>query len=380
MMAGMRRSGYKGAEIRGTQRGDLSISTERYKESGVDIDAGNALVEAIKPAAKSTARLGTAAGLGGFGALFDLKACGYRDPILVATTDGVGTKLKVAIETGVHDTIGQDLVAMCVNDLVVQGAEPLFFLDYYATGALKVPEAATVVKGIAAACRESGCALIGGETAEMPGVYAKGDYDLAGFAVGAVERGAALPRADVAAGDIILGLASSGVHSNGFSLVRRIVAQSGVPYSAKAPFDPAETLGRALLTPTRLYVRSCLAAVKAGGVKAMAHITGGGLTENIPRVLPPGTIARIDAGSWPVPPVFTWLMKTGSVGREEMVRTFNCGVGMVMVVEAQRAWALAHLLAAEGESVREIGQIAAAENPSVPARVELTNWSESWPG
>jgi len=357
----------------------LSISTERYKEAGVDIDAGNALVEAIKPAARSTARLGTAAGLGGFGALFDLKACGYRDPILVATTDGVGTKLKVAIETGTHDTIGQDLVAMCVNDLVVQGAEPLFFLDYYATGALKVPEAATVVRGIAEACRESGCALIGGETAEMPGIYAKGDYDLAGFAVGAVERGAALPRADVAAGDIILGLGSSGVHSNGFSLVRRIVMQSGLPYSATAPFDPAQMLGAALLTPTRLYVRSCLAAVRAGGVKAMAHITGGGLTENIPRVLPGGTIARIDAGSWPVPPVFGWLMKTGKVGREEMVRTFNCGIGMVMVVEAARAWALAHLLAAEGESVREIGTIAAADQADAEPRVELTNWSATWP-
>jgi phosphoribosylformylglycinamidine cyclo-ligase len=328
---------------------------------------------------KATARVGSMGGLGGFGALFDLKACGYRDPILVATTDGVGTKLKLAIDTGQHETIGQDLVAMCVNDLVVQGAEPLFFLDYYATGALRVPEAATVVKGIAAACRESGCALIGGETAEMPGVYAKGDYDLAGFAVGAVERGAALPRADVAAGDIVLGLGSSGVHSNGFSLVRRIVAQSGVALSAKAPFAPAETLGAALLTPTRLYVRSCLAAVKAGGVKAMAHITGGGLTENIPRVLPAGTVARIDAGAWRVPPVFAWLMKTGKVAREEMVRTFNCGIGMVMVVEAQRAWGLAHLLAAEGESVREIGQIVAAESANAPARAELVNWSASWP-
>jgi phosphoribosylformylglycinamidine cyclo-ligase len=318
-------------------------------------------------------------GLGGFGALFDLKACGYRDPILVATTDGVGTKLKLAIDTGVHDTIGQDLVAMCVNDLVVQGAEPLFFLDYYATGALMVPEAAAVVKGIAAACRESGCALVGGETAEMPGVYAKGDYDLAGFAVGAVERGATLPRADVSAGDIILGLASSGVHSNGFSLVRRIVAQSGVALSAKAPFDPTQTLGAALLTPTRLYVRSCLAAVKAGGVKAMAHITGGGLTENIPRVLPPGTIARIDPGSWSVPPVFAWLMKAGKVAREEMARTFNCGIGMVMVVDAQRAWALAHLLAAEGETVREIGRVAAAESAAAEPHVELANWSATWP-
>ena len=309
-----------------------------------------------------------------------MKACGYRDPILVATTDGVGTKLKLAIDTGRHETIGQDLVAMCVNDLVVQGAEPLFFLDYYATGALKVSEAAIVVQGIAAACREAGCALIGGETAEMPGVYAKGDYDLAGFAVGAVERGEVLPRADVGAGDIILGLASSGVHSNGFSLVRRIVAQSGLGYDAKAPFDAAHTLGEALLTPTRLYVRSCLSAIRAGGVKALAHITGGGLTENIPRVLPPGTIARIDAGSWPVPPVFGWLMRTGAVAREEMVRTFNCGVGMILVVEPVRAFALAHLLAAEGETVREIGRIArAGESGEAEPRVELVNWSETWP-
>jgi phosphoribosylformylglycinamidine cyclo-ligase len=296
----------------------------------------------------------------------------------VATTDGVGTKLKLAIDTGRHETIGQDLVAMCVNDLVVQGAEPLFFLDYYATGALEVDEAATVVKGIAAACSESGCALIGGETAEMPGVYAKGDYDLAGFAVGAVERGEALPRADVKPGDIILGLASSGVHSNGFSLVRRIVAQSGSSLSAKAPFDPAHSLGEALLMPTRLYVRSVLAAIRAGGVKALAHVTGGGLTENIPRVLPPGTIARIEAGSWPVPPVFGWLMKTGAVAREEMVRTFNCGVGMVMVAEPARAWALAHLLAAEGEAVREIGEIVVAEKPDAEPRTEIV-WTSSWP-
>jgi len=298
---------------------------------------------------------------------------------LVATTDGVGTKLKLAIDTGKHDTIGQDLVAMCVNDLVVQGAEPLFFLDYYATGALKVPEAATVIQGIAAACREAGCALIGGETAEMPGVYAKGDYDLAGFAVGAVERGAALPRPDVAAGDIILGLASSGVHSNGFSLVRRIVAHSGLALTAKAPFDPGETLGAALLVPTRLYVRSVLSAIRAGGVKALAHITGGGLTENIPRVLPDGTVARIDAGAWTVPPVFGWLARTGNVAREEMARTFNCGIGMVLVCERQRAFALTHLLAAEGETVREIGQIAAAANPKAEPRVELVNWSATWP-
>ncbi|MCW5772295.1 MAG: phosphoribosylformylglycinamidine cyclo-ligase [Rhodospirillaceae bacterium] len=361
------------------QRGELSISTSRYKEAGVDIDAGNALVEAIKPHAKATARPGTAAGLGGFGALFDLKAAGFRDPILVATTDGVGTKLKIAIETGRHDTIGQDLVAMCVNDLVVQGAEPLFFLDYYATGALAVADAATIVRGIAAACRESGCALIGGETAEMPGVYAKGDYDLAGFAVGAVERGAALPRPDVAEGDIVLGLASSGVHSNGYSLVRRIVEKSGLGYDSDAPFAPGETLGAALLTPTRLYVRGCLSAVRAGGVKALAHITGGGLTENIPRVLPKGSVARIDAGSWTAPPVFGWLMQTGAVARDEMVRTFNCGIGMVLVVEPGRAFALSHLLAAEGETVREIGVIARADDPDAEASVQLVDWPETWP-
>jgi phosphoribosylformylglycinamidine cyclo-ligase len=357
----------------------LSIATGTYKAAGVDIDAGNALVEAIKPAARSTARPGTAAGLGGFGALFDLKACGYRDPILVATTDGVGTKVKTAIETGIHDTIGQDLVAMCVNDLVVQGAEPLFFLDYYASGALNVAEAARVIEGIAAACRESGCALIGGETAEMPGLYAKGDYDLAGFAVGAVERGAVLPRPDINPGDIILGLASDGLHSNGFSLARRIVAQARLSYADKAPFAPALALGRALLTPTRLYVRSCLAAQRAGGVKALAHITGGGLVENIPRALPPGTIARLDAGAWRVPAVFGWLMRAGAVSRDEMARTFNCGIGMVLVTEPARAWALAHLLDAEGETVREIGEIAAAPTPDAEPRVDIVNWSATWP-
>jgi phosphoribosylformylglycinamidine cyclo-ligase len=361
------------------QRGDLSISTARYKEAGVDIDAGAALVEAIKPAAKATARPGTAAGLGGFGALFDLKAAGYQDPILVATTDGVGTKLKIAIETGRHETIGQDLVAMCVNDLVVQGAEPLFFLDYYATGALAVPEAARVIRGIAAACREARCALIGGETAEMPGVYARGDYDLAGFAVGALERGADLPRPDVAAGDIILGLASSGVHSNGFSLVRRVVAQAGLGYGDEAPFAPGTPLGAALLTPTRLYVQGCLSAIRAGGVKALAHITGGGLTENVPRVLPPGLVARIDAGTWSVPPVFAWLAAAGTIGRDEMMRTFNCGIGMVLVAEPSRAFAVTHLLAAEGETVREIGVIAAAPEADAAARVEFVNWPATWP-
>ncbi len=361
------------------QRQIAVTSGDRYRQAGVDIDAGNALVEAIKPAAQATARRGAAAALGGFGALFDLKAAGFRDPILVATTDGVGTKLKIAVATGRHDTIGQDLVAMCVNDLVVQGAEPLFFLDYYAAGALRVDEARRVIDGIARACRESGCALVGGETAEMPDVYAGSDYDLAGFAVGAVERGAVLPRSDVAPGDVLLGLASSGVHSNGFSLVRRIVAGAKLAYDEPAPFDPSRTLGEALLTPTRLYVRACLGAIRSGGVKALAHITGGGLVENIPRVLPKGVIARIDAARWPAPPVFRWLMKAGGVAREEMARTFNCGVGMVLAVESARAADLAAALAAAGETVFEIGTIAAAANAGAAPRVELIDWRAAWP-
>ncbi len=346
----------------------------------MDIDAGNALVEAIKPAAKASARAGTTASLGGFGALFDLKAAGYRDPLLVATTDGVGTKLKIAIETGLHDTIGQDLVAMCVNDLVVQGAEPLFFLDYYATGALKVDEAARIINGIAAACRATGCALIGGETAEMPGLYSHGDYDLAGFAVGAVERDQVLPRPDVKPGDIVLGLASSGVHSNGYSLVRRICADAGLGFEAPAPFDPARRLGEALLTPTRLYVKPCLAAIRAGGVKALAHITGGGLLENIPRVLPAGTIARLNAGAWPVPPVFAWLKRAGSVDAIEMTRTFNCGIGMIAVADPARAAAVARTLSSAGESVHEVGTIVAAASPAEPARAEFVGLTEAWPG
>ena len=352
-----------------------------YAGAGVDIDAGNRMVELIKPLVRSTARPGADAEIGGFGALFDLKRLGFADPVLVAATDGVGTKLKIAIETGTHHTIGIDLVAMSVNDLVVQGAEPLFFLDYFACGQLDPEVGARVIKGVAEGCRQAGCALIGGETAEMPGLYQTGDYDLAGFAVGAVERDAILPRTDVRAGDVILGLASSGIHSNGYSLVRKIVERTGLRWSAPAPFDPARELGAALLEPTRIYVKSCLAALRATkAVKALAHITGGGFPDNIPRVLPQGLGVMLDLHRVPVPPIFRWLADVGQVAEAEMLRTFNCGVGMVMVVEAQRAWALAHLLAAEGESVREIGQIAAAENPSVPARVELTNWSESWPG
>ncbi len=330
-----------------------------YAESGVDIDAGNALVERIKPAAKRTQRPGTMAGLGGFGALFDLKAAGYSDPVLVAATDGVGTKLKIAIDTGLVDTIGIDLVAMCVNDLVCQGAEPLFFLDYFATGKLEVEQAARIVEGIATGCAQSGCALIGGETAEMPGLYHGADFDLAGFSVGAMERGTDLP-SGVLEGDVLLGLGSAGVHSNGYSLVRKVVEVAGLDWTADCPFSDG-TLGEALLLPTRLYVRQSLAAIRAGGVHALAHITGGGLTENLPRVLPEALGCEIRLGSWPLPPVFRWLAEAGGVGQEEMLRTFNSGIGMVLVVEAGRASALAELLAAEGETVQRIGQVVSGQ-------------------
>ncbi len=303
-----------------------------YRDAGVDIDAGNALVRRIGPAVRATERPGAMGGLGGFGALFDLKAAGYSDPILVAATDGVGTKLKIAVETGRHATIGIDLVAMCVNDLVVQGAEPLFFLDYFASGALSVEIAAEVISGIAEGCRQAGAALIGGETAEMPGLYAGGDYDMAGFAVGAVERNALLPRGDILPGDVILGLASSGVHSNGYSLVRRIVEKSGVRYDAPAPFEPGRTLGEALIEPTRIYVKPLLAAIRqSGAVKGLEHITGGGIVENLPRILPAGTTAEIDLDAIPVPPVFGWLAREGPVEEAEMLRAFNCGVGMVVI-------------------------------------------------
>jgi phosphoribosylformylglycinamidine cyclo-ligase len=330
-----------------------------YAEAGVDIDAGNALVDRIKPAAAATARPGVMSGLGGFGALFDLKAAGYSDPILVAATDGVGTKLKIAIDTGAFDTIGIDLVAMCVNDLVCQGAEPLFFLDYFATGKLEVDAAARIVGGIAEGCRRSGCALIGGETAEMPGLYAKGDFDLAGFAVGAMERGAALP-AGVAEGDVLLGLASDGVHSNGYSLVRKVVERAGLAWDAPAPFTEA-TLGDALLAPTRLYVAPALAAIRAGGVRGLAHITGGGLTENLPRVLPEGLGARVDLASWSLPPVFRWLAEEGGLAQAELLKTFNAGIGMVLVVAADRADALSDLLTDEGERVVRLGAVEAGQ-------------------
>ena len=308
--------------------------------------------------------------MGGFGALFDPKAAGYRDPILVATTDGVGTKLKLAIAAGKHDTIGIDLVAMCVNDLVVQGAEPLFFLDYFASGRLDVATGTAVVVGIAEGCRIAGCALIGGETAEMPGLYAEGDYDLAGFAVGAIERGAAITGVNVIAGDAILGLASSGVHSNGYSLARRIVDAGGIPLSAPAPFAPDRQLGEALLTPTRIYVKSCLAAARTGKVKAFAHITGGGLLENVPRVLPPGLAAIFDAGRWPYPSVFRWLAATGGVADVEMARVFNCGLGMVAVVAAEDAADIAALLSAAGEHVYDVGRIVTRQGTMPGCAVE----------
>ena len=326
-----------------------------YAEAGVDIDAGNALVERIKPAAKRTERPGTMAGLGGFGALFDLKAAGYVDPILVAATDGVGTKLKVAIETGTVDGVGIDLVAMCVNDLVCQGAEPLFFLDYFATGALNIEHAAAVVEGIAEGCVRSGTALIGGETAEMPGMYARGDFDLAGFAVGAMERGAALP-SDVQAGNVVLGLVSDGVHSNGYSLVRKVVDFSGLGWDGDCPWDEG-TLGEALLMPTRLYVRAALEAVRASGVHALAHITGGGLTENLPRVLPEDLGVDIDLAAWTLPPVFRWLAETGGVDEAEMLKTFNCGIGMVVVVDRTAAPEQIALLQKAGESVVVLGTV-----------------------
>ncbi len=337
-----------------------------YADAGVDIDAGNALVEAIKPLVRSTRRPGADAEIGGFGGLFDLKAAGFRDPVLVAATDGVGTKLKIAIETGILDTIGIDLVAMCVNDLVVQGAEPLFFLDYFATAKLDPQAGAQIVAGIAEGCRQAGAALIGGETAEMPGLYAARDFDLAGFAVGAVERERLLPRDDVAAGDAVLALAASGVHSNGYSLVRKLVADAGLSYAAPAPFDNRLSLGQALLAPTRIYVKPLLAAIRAtGAVKAMAHITGGGITENLPRVLPDSLAARIALDALPVPPVFRWMAGLGEIAPDEMLRTFNCGAGMLLVVPPSSVAAVTAALAEAGETVVAVGEIAARKDKAV---------------
>jgi phosphoribosylformylglycinamidine cyclo-ligase len=333
-----------------------------YKDSGVDIDAGEELVSRIGPAAKSTRRPGADADLGGFGGLFDLKAAGFKDPIIVASTDGVGTKLKIAIETRLFDGIGQDLVAMCVNDIVVQGAEPLFFLDYYASGKLDVDAAAVVIEGIARACKESGCALIGGETAEMPGLYAKGDFDLAGFSVGAVERGHILPKlADMREGDVVIGVASSGVHSNGYSLVRRVVEQSGLAYDAPSPFSENETLGKALIAPTTLYVKSALAAIRSGHVKGLAHITGGGITENLPRCLPEGLNAEIDLDCWTPPPVFGWLAKSAGIEPLEMLRTFNCGIGLIAVTDVKTSGHVIDAFQESGNKAMRIGHLVRGE-------------------
>ncbi|GJD46868.1 Phosphoribosylformylglycinamidine cyclo-ligase [Methylobacterium cerastii] len=345
-----------------------------YAHAGVDIDAGNAMVETIKPLVRATRRPGADAEIGGFGGLFDLKAAGFKDPILVAANDGVGTKVKIAIETGRHDTIGIDLVAMCVNDIIVQGAEPLFFLDYYATGKLVPGVGADIVRGIAEGCRQAGCALIGGETAEMPGLYDGADYDLAGFSVGAAERGTLLPKPGIRAGDVVLGLPSSGVHSNGFSLVRRIVARTGLAWDAAAPFATGKTLGEALLEPTRIYVKPLLAVLKAtDGIKALAHITGGGFPDNLPRVLPDDVGIAIDLDAVRPPPVFGWLAREGGVAESEMLRTFNCGVGMVLVVAEDRAEAVSKALGEAGEAPVRLGAITArgAEPVTFTGRLAL---------
>ncbi len=368
------------------QTGDKPAASITYRDSGVDIDAGNALVEAIKGTARATRRAGADADLGGFGGLFDLKGAGYRDPILVAANDGVGTKLRIAIDTGRHATIGIDLVAMCVNDLVVQGAEPLFFLDYLAVGKLDVATAAAVVAGIGEGCRQAGCALIGGETAEMPGHYKGDDYDLAGFAVGAVERGEILPRPDVVIGDIILGLPSSGVHSNGYSLVRRLAAEEKLGWNDPAPFAPETKLADALLEPTRIYVKPILAALEATGgavdgpIKALAHITGGGLSENLPRVLPPTVAATIDLSAWRAPAVFGWLAKAGRLPDREMLRTFNCGIGMVAVVAKDGANAVIEQLTAAGEQPVVIGEVTAPTGEKGAAKGKGDAWAVAYEG
>ncbi len=365
---------------------DKGGPTVTYRDAGVDIDAGNALVEAIKPMVKATRRLGADADLGGFGGLFDLKRAGFKDPILVATNDGVGTKLKIAIDTGQHRTIGIDLVAMCVNDLVVAGAEPLFFLDYFAVGRLDVAVAKDVIQGIADGCREAACALIGGETAEMPGMYQAKDYDLAGFSVGAAERGEILPRSDIAAGDVLIGLPSSGVHSNGYSLVRKLVEKEGLGWDARAPFDQARSLAEALLVPTRIYVKPLLAALRAtggaatGAIKALSHITGGGLSENLPRVLPDSVAARIDLSSWKPPTVYSWLATAGNLDDAEMLRTFNCGIGMVIVVEHARCSEVMAALETSGETPVRIGEIVAGGGERSSAKGKGDTWAVTYHG
>ncbi|HEX5508765.1 MAG TPA: phosphoribosylformylglycinamidine cyclo-ligase [Pseudolabrys sp.] len=332
-----------------------------YAQAGVDIDAGNRMVDLIKPLVRATARRGADAEIGGFGGLFDLKRAGFSDPVLVAATDGVGTKVKIAIETGRHATIGIDLVAMSVNDLVVQGAEPLFFLDYFACGKLQPEIGAAVVAGVSEGCKQAGCALIGGETAEMPGLYRGGDYDLAGFAVGAAERDQLLPRKDIRPGDVIIGLASSGVHSNGYSLVRSVVEKTGLRWSDPAPFDPGHSLGEAILTPTRIYVKSCLKVLReTKAIKALAHITGGGFPDNVPRVLPADLSAHIDLARVPVKPVFKWLAKEGGIAEAEMLRTFNCGVGMIVIAGKEQADAVLQSFIQAGEQALVLGEMVGA--------------------
>jgi phosphoribosylformylglycinamidine cyclo-ligase len=346
-----------------TQETLETLGANRYRRAGVDIDAGDALVKAIAPLARSTARPGATAELGGFGGLFDLREAGFEQPLLVAATDGVGTKLQLLAQSGRHEIAGFDVVAMCVNDLLVQGAQPLFMLDYFATGKLDPDAARAVIAGIAEGCREAGCALIGGETAEMPGHYRRGDYDLAGFAVGAVERSRLLPRAGIGPGDVLLGLASSGLHANGFSLVRQVMRDHSLFLADPAPFAADQTLASTLLVPTRIYVKSLLGLFEHDVVKALAHITGGGLSDNLPRVLPEGVVARIDAGSWHAPPVFLWLYEAARMAPEEMLRTFNCGIGMILVVIAEHAADVMRFLGEKGETVYRLGELVAGDGP-----------------
>lgn len=347
-----------------------------YKKAGVDIEAAADLIDRVKPRIAKTARPGVMGGVGGFGALFDLKKTGYQDPVLVSSTDGVGTKIKLAIELDRHDTIGIDAVAMCVNDVVVQGAEPLFFLDYFATGKLVNEVAEAVISGIAEGCEMAGCALIGGETAEMPGLYLPGDYDIAGFTVGAVERETIVTGERIRPGDVVLGLASNGLHSNGFSLVRKIVADfPDMTFDSPAPFDPDLSLGELMLMPTRIYVRPVLKALKNYDIKGMAHITGGGLIENIPRILPAGLSARIDVKSWDLPPVFKWLQSAGNLAPADMAETLNCGIGFVLVCARDQAEDISAFLKEQGESVYTLGEICEEGPP-----VELQGLTEAWPG
>lgn len=343
-----------------------SSTKSTYAQAGVDIDAGNSLVENIKPIVKTTKRVGADTNIGGFGGLFDIAAIGYNDPVLVSATDGVGTKLKIAFATDKHETIGIDLVAMCVNDLVVQGAEPLFFLDYFATGGLEVDKATKVVEGIAEGCRQAGCALIGGETAEMPGMYQKGHYDLAGFAVGAVERDNILPKQDIKASDVVIGIAASGFHSNGFSLVRHVLERHSISFADPAPFNTNITVGDLLLEPTKIYIKSCLAAYKTGHVKAFSHITGGGLLENIPRILSDDLNVELNSSAWNVPEVFKWIQQLGNIEQSEMYRTFNCGVGMVVIASKDVAEEVQSVITEAGDEAFILGQVVARENSSDP--------------